>query len=181
MQGMAYESENWIMRPFFDHPIQFRPSDMLSDLFSMRTTFAGSSAVYDLATLHTRRSPLCVCVASMSDLCRDDEACHASVTIGEGVLDVDRLWMMVNRGWRVAMRRDPFWYLRSCEYGVWRGRGGEVPNALLTQWQRSYSRQRAPTMLQQSGPESWMRCARRSSVQRARCCPESCLGGGEGG
>jgi len=52
-----------------------------------------------------------VWTANMSDFCRDDEACHARVTIGDGALEVLRLWRIVKRGWRVATSNDPFWYL----------------------------------------------------------------------
>lgn len=79
------------MRPFFDQPIQFGPSDMFSARLSIRTTFAGSSPLEDLATLQTRRSPLWVWVESMSDFWREDDACQASVTMGEGVREVARL------------------------------------------------------------------------------------------
>ena len=96
------------MRPFFDHPIQFGPSDRFSDLFKIRTTLAGSSTLYDFATLHTRKSPLYVCVDNMSDFWRDDDACHDNVTMGEGERDVVRLWRIVKRGCSVAMSRDPF-------------------------------------------------------------------------
>jgi hypothetical protein len=44
----------------------------------------------------------------MSDFCRDDEACHANVTIGDGALEVDRLCRIVNRGCRDAISSDPF-------------------------------------------------------------------------
>jgi choline-glycine betaine transporter len=52
----TYASENWMMRPFFDQPIQFGPSDKLSDLVSILATFTGLSASYGLATLQTLRS-----------------------------------------------------------------------------------------------------------------------------
>jgi hypothetical protein len=44
----------------------------------------------------------------MSDLDRDDDACHESVTIGDGPRDVVRLCRMVKRGWSVAIRSEPF-------------------------------------------------------------------------
>ena len=47
----------------------------------------------------------------MSDFCREDEACHASVTMGEGPREVVRLWRMVNLGCNVAIKSEPFWYL----------------------------------------------------------------------
>lgn len=79
-------------RPFLDQPIQFGPSEKLSARFNILTTLACSSALCDLATLKTRRSPLRVCVASMSDLDFVDEACQARVTIGDGGLDVVTLY-----------------------------------------------------------------------------------------
>lgn len=79
------------MRPFFDHPNQFAPVWKLSDRLRTRTTFAVSLLVGDLATLQTRKSPSFVWAANMSDFCRDEEACHASVTMGDGPLEVVRL------------------------------------------------------------------------------------------
>lgn len=75
------------MRPFFDHAIQLGPSAKVSARFSTRMTLGGS-LVGGLATLQTLRSPSEVWVASMSDFCFDDEACHARFAIGEGPLDV---------------------------------------------------------------------------------------------
>jgi hypothetical protein len=57
--------------------------------------------------LQTRRSPSFVCVANISDFWRDEEACHANVTIGEGPLEVVKLWRIVNLGCRAAISRDP--------------------------------------------------------------------------
>lgn len=96
------------MRPFFDQPIQLGPATKFSLRRSIRTTLAGSSALYDFATLQTRRSPSWVCTASMSDFCREDDACQESVTMGDGPLDVVKLCRMVKRGWRVAINREPF-------------------------------------------------------------------------
>jgi hypothetical protein len=79
------------MRPFLDHPSQFGPVRKFSLRFKTRTTFAVSLLLGDLLTLQTRRSPSCVCAASMSDFWRDEEACQARVTMGDGALDVDRL------------------------------------------------------------------------------------------
>jgi hypothetical protein len=103
-----------MIRPFLDHPIQFAPATTVSRRLSSRTTLAGSSALCDLDTLQTRKSPSCVCTASMSDFCRDDEACHASVTMGDGALCVVRLCRIVKRGCSVATSKDPFWYLVGC-------------------------------------------------------------------
>ena len=57
--------------------------------------------------LHTRRSPSQVWVASMSDFCLEEDACHANVTMGEGALAVERVWRMVKAGCNVAMRIEP--------------------------------------------------------------------------
>lgn len=78
----------------------------------MRTTLAGSLLLNDFATLHTLRSPSSVCTANMSDFCRADEACQARVTMGDGALEVLRLCKIVNLGCKVAMIREPFWYLQ---------------------------------------------------------------------
>jgi hypothetical protein len=75
------------MRPFFDHAIQLGPGANVSALFSTRMTL-GASLVGGLATLQTLRSPSEVWVASISDFCFDEEACHARFAIGEGPLDV---------------------------------------------------------------------------------------------
>lgn len=47
----------------------------------------------------------------MSGFGRGIVACHCRVTMGDGPLDVVRLWRMVNLGCNVAIRREPFWYL----------------------------------------------------------------------
>lgn len=44
----------------------------------------------------------------MSDFCFDDEACHAKLTIGDGPLEVVKLWRIVNLGCKVAISNDPF-------------------------------------------------------------------------
>lgn len=67
-----------------------------------------SLLVGDLAMLQTRRSPSFVCVASMSDFWREEEACHANVTMEDGPLDVVKLWRIVNLGCRAAIRSEPF-------------------------------------------------------------------------
>lgn len=106
-----------MMRPFFDQPIQLGPIWWFSVFLSIRTTLAGSSLLYDLDTLQTRRSPSAVCTASMSDFWRDEEACQAKLTMEDGPLLVLRLCRMVKRGCRVAIRRDPFWYLGRANAG----------------------------------------------------------------
>lgn len=101
------------MRPFFDQAIQFGPDRKFSLFFRILTTLAGSTLLYGLATLQTRRSPSLVCTANMSDFWRDDEACHDTVTIGDGALEVLRLCKIVNLGCSVAIKSDPFWYLHA--------------------------------------------------------------------
>ena len=103
----THPSENWTMRPFLDHPSQLGPGCRPSPLFNTLTTFAASIVLDDLAMLQTRKSPSWVCVASISDFCREDEACHARVTIGDGPLDVVRLCKMVNLGCKAAIKREP--------------------------------------------------------------------------
>lgn len=97
-----------MIRPFLDHAIQFGPVTWFSVRFNIRTTLAGSLVLYDLATLQTRRSPSWVWTASMSDFCRDEEACQLKVTMGEGAREVVRLWRIVKRGCSVAIKREPF-------------------------------------------------------------------------
>jgi len=106
---LAYPSEYCIMRPFFDQPSQFGPGRKRSLRFKILTTFAGSLLVWFFAMLQTRRSPSWVWVANMSDFCFEEEACHARVTIGDGLLEVVKLWMIVNRGCKVQIRIEPFW------------------------------------------------------------------------
>ena len=66
------------------------------------------SAVGGFATLHTRRSPSVVCVASMSDFCFVDDACHARCAIGDGPREVDSVCRMVNEGCNATINIDPF-------------------------------------------------------------------------
>lgn len=68
----------------------------------------GVSLVGGFATLQTRRSPSNVCVASMSDFCFDDEACHVSETIGDGPRDVVSVCRIVNEGCSAVIRIEPF-------------------------------------------------------------------------
>lgn len=105
---VSYPSEYWIMRPFFDQASQFGPGIEFSLLLRTRTTLAASLLEGDFAMLQTRRSPSWVWVASMSDFCREDEACHARVTIGDGALEVVKLCSMVNRGCSEAINKLPF-------------------------------------------------------------------------
>jgi hypothetical protein len=74
-----------------DQPNQFGPVWKFSVRFRTLTTFAVSLLDGDFAILQTRRSPSFVWVANISDFWRDEEACHANVTIGEGPLEVVKL------------------------------------------------------------------------------------------
>jgi hypothetical protein len=94
------------MRPFLDHALQLRPARKSSDLFRARIT-RGISLDGGLATLHTLRSPSYVCVASMSDFCLEEEACHAKVAIGDGLREVVRVCKIVNVGVNPASNIDP--------------------------------------------------------------------------
>jgi hypothetical protein len=72
----------------------------------------GGSAVAGFDTLQTLRSPSAVWVASMSDFCFEDEACHVNVTIGEGARDVVKVCRIVNDGCNAASKIEPLLYLR---------------------------------------------------------------------
>lgn len=65
--------------------------------------------------LQTLRSPLADWVASISDFCFAEDACHASEMMGDGNRDEVKVCKMVKLGKREAMRIDPFWYLRLLE------------------------------------------------------------------
>ena len=71
----------------------------------------GVSTVGGLAMLQTLRSPSKLCIASISDFCLVDEACHARFIIGEGARDVDRVCKIVKDGCKATIRIDPFVYL----------------------------------------------------------------------
>jgi hypothetical protein len=75
--------------------------------FRTLTTLAVSLLVGDFAILQTRRSPSFVCVANMSDFWREEDACHAKVTIGEGPLEVVKLCNIVNLGCKAAISNEP--------------------------------------------------------------------------
>ena len=106
----TYLSEYCTILPFFDHVIQFGPGVKVSDLFKTRIT-RGVSLVGGLAMLQTLKSPSWVWVASMSDFCLEEEACHARAAMGEGPREVDKVCRMVNVGCRDAKRIDPLLYL----------------------------------------------------------------------
>lgn len=110
VSSCTYPSEYWIILPFFDHASQLKPGSTLSLLFKIRIGF-GDSAVGGFETLHTRRSPSEVCVASMSDFCFVDDACHARLTMGEGARGVVKVCKMVKAGCRATIKIEPFKYL----------------------------------------------------------------------
>lgn len=84
--------------------------DSESDRFKTRMARGGSlPGGFDI--LQTLKSPLAACVASISDFCFDDDACHASEVIGEGPRELVKVCRMVKMGRRVAIRMEPFWYL----------------------------------------------------------------------
>lgn len=74
-----------------------REDSTLSLLFKIRIVF-GVSAVGGFEILHTRRSPSEVWVASMSDFCLVEEACHDKFAIGEGARGVVSVCKMVKLG-----------------------------------------------------------------------------------
>lgn len=66
----------------------------------------------DFGTLHTLKSPSRVCTASISEVCFEEDACHARPTIGEGEIDVVvSVCRIVNEGDRAAIKTDPLLYL----------------------------------------------------------------------
>ena len=71
----------------------------------------GDSAVGGFDTLQTRKSPSEVCVASISDFCFVDDACHARLTMGEGARSVVKVCKIVKEGCRATMRIEPLRYL----------------------------------------------------------------------
>ena len=93
--------------PFFAQESQLMPGSTLSPLLNIRIVL-GVSAVGGFETLHTRRSPSEVCEASISDLCLDEDACHARFTIGDGARWVAMVCRIVKEGIKLAMRMDPF-------------------------------------------------------------------------
>ena len=110
VKKLTYPSEYCNTLPFFDHAHQCSPGSTLSLLFRMRRVF-GASLFGGFETLQTRKSPSTVCVASMSDLCFVDEACHTKFATAEGARAVVRVCRMVKEGWSPTIKIDPFWYL----------------------------------------------------------------------
>ena len=93
--------------PFLDQDIQFIPGSTVSPRSKLRMAF-GTSAPAGLAMLQTLRSPLAICTASMSDLCLEEDACHASPIMGDGVTDVERVCNIVKDGSSEAISIEPF-------------------------------------------------------------------------
>ena len=93
----AYPSRNCTIRPFFDQAIHLGSAEEESDRLSTLMT-RGASLPGGFATLQTLRSPLKDKVASISDFCFDDDACHANETMGDGPREVDMVCRMVNVG-----------------------------------------------------------------------------------
>lgn len=106
----SYPSMYCTMRPFFDQPNQLRVLSDISEPPSILMILGGSVAG-SFETLHTRKSPSDVCVASISVFCFDDEPCQASPVIGEGPRAVLRVCRIV-KGRRVAIKIEPLRYLK---------------------------------------------------------------------
>lgn len=103
----THPSEYWTILPFFDHASQLRPGSTLSVLLRTRIVL-GDSAVGGFETPQTRKSPSEVCVASISDFCFVEDACHAKFTIGEGARAVVKVCKIVKEGCKATIRIDPF-------------------------------------------------------------------------
>ena len=109
-QAMVSVSEYWMMRPFFDQEIHVLPGmNVGSGRLNTRMTL-GASAFGGFDTLHTRRSPSAVWVASISDFCLDEDACQLRESIGDGARLVISVCMIVKDGCRDASRIDPLLY-----------------------------------------------------------------------
>lgn len=67
----------------------------------------GGSWCGTLGTLHTRRSPSAVWVASMSVLCFDEDPCQDSPQMREGALFVVKVCNIVKDGRKVAISIEP--------------------------------------------------------------------------
>jgi hypothetical protein len=84
-------------------------------------------------TLHTRRSPSAVWVASMSVFCFDEEPCHDKPVILDGALDVVNVCSMVNAGCNVATNIEPLRYLQKSATSPRRNRHCTDPIANVLQ------------------------------------------------
>lgn len=58
-------------------------------------------------TLQTLKSPSAFCIASISDFCFEEDACHVSIEMGEGDLVVFNVCKIVNCGCSAASRIEP--------------------------------------------------------------------------
>ena len=107
---LTYPFRNCTIFPFLDQAIHLgvegSESDRFKTLIALGVSFPGG---FDM--LQTLKSPFAAWVASISDFCFDDDACHASEIIGDGPRDVVNVCKMVKIGRRVAIKIDPFWYL----------------------------------------------------------------------
>lgn len=102
----TYPSAYCTIRPFFDHANQQGPYCGTSGLWSTRMML-GTSPCCDLGTLHTRKSPSAVCVASISVFCFDEDPCQARSVIRAGDRVVFNVCSMVNEGCSVAINIEP--------------------------------------------------------------------------
>ena len=106
-EKLTYPSEYCKTLPFLDHAHQCSPGSTLSLLFKMRKVF-GVSVFGGFETLQTRRSPSTVCVASMSDLCFVEEACHTRLATAEGERAAVNVCRIVKDGCSPTIMMDPF-------------------------------------------------------------------------
>ena len=70
----------------------------------------GTSPCCPFGTLHTRRSPSAVCVASMSVFCLEEDPCQARSVIRAGDRVVFSVCSIVKEGCNVAMSIEPLRY-----------------------------------------------------------------------
>jgi hypothetical protein len=85
-----YPSKYCTSLPFLDHPIHFGSDKFESERFNTLIT-RGDSFPGGFATLQTRKFPFDDCVASISDFCFDEDACHAREIIGDGSREVGKV------------------------------------------------------------------------------------------
>lgn len=88
----------------------------------------GASWDGGFGTLQTRRSLSEVWVASMSVFCLDEDPCQARPVMREGARVVVNVCKIVNDGCSVAMRMEPFIYLKGISSAFQRCRKVNVPN-----------------------------------------------------
>lgn len=68
----------------------------------------GAAAVGGLATLQMRKSPSKVWMASISDFCFVEDACHARLVIGDGAPGAGRVCKIVKAGRSATSSMEPF-------------------------------------------------------------------------